>query len=219
MIALMRPVSLFLTAALLMAGATAWAGEDVSASAQGQTDWSQHDAEVARGVEAYDAGKYVAAKAILLPLAETGHPKAMNIVGRMHEKSDVFPNDPKLECDWYERSAKAGYSSAMFNLSNCFYWGNGRPKDSEQERLWLLRGAETGNIHAMFALAYQDKSEGALYRGWMIKAARHGSKYALVDLWLMGYENDAWENGLTVQNLTCVIWHILILDKDTEFCD
>jgi len=100
------------------------------------------DQQVEIGVKAYDDGDYQRAKDILLPLAEAGIPEAMHIIGRMHEGADVFPNDPKLECDWYERAAKLGLGKSMYNLSICYNHGKGRENNRERMLYWRTLAAE-----------------------------------------------------------------------------
>jgi len=175
------------------------------------------DKQVEIGVKAYDDGDYQRAKDILLPLAETGHPKAMNMVGLMHDDTTVFPNDPVVKCDWYERSASAGYMSGMYNLSTCFNHGIGRSNDKEQMLIWRTKAAELGYIPAMINLAGMDQNQGEHYRRWMNKAVKHGSKYAQVSLWLQGYKKDVPE--IRVRDIFCVSLNILILDGDVLECD
>jgi TPR repeat protein len=170
------------------------------------------DRLVEQGVAAYDAGNYAEAKVILLPLAEAGIPWAMNTVGLMHDGTGAFPNDPKTECDWYERAANAGFASGMYNLSICYDWGDGRPKDLNEMLHWRNLAAESGSIPAMINLAALDSSEGEEYRRWMNQAAQHGSVYAKVSLWLQGYKHDVPD--LKVQDIVCVSVRILILDGD-----
>ena len=98
---------------------------------------SAQDALVEQGVAFYDNEDFPKAKDILLPLAEAGHPKAMHFIGRMHEGTNVFPNNPVLECNWYERAANSGYPSSMYNMSIC-YDGNGRPDDIPS---WINSGS------------------------------------------------------------------------------
>ena len=174
------------------------------------------DRQVEVGVKAYDDGDYQRAKDILLPLAEAGHPKAMNMVGLMHYDTPVFPNDPVVECDWYERSANAGYPSAMYNLSICFNQGIGRNKDHKMTLHWRTLAANNGYISAMINLAALDPDEGAEYRRWMMKAQEHGSAYAKVSLWLQGYKTDS---QMTFKDFVCVSWRILIMNGEFEDCD
>ena len=205
--------------AVWAADAPAWADSAKTPSPTQAADWSAMDAEVERGVEAFDAGDYATAKAILLPLAQAGHPKAMNMIGLMHDGTDVFPNDPKQECDWYERAAEAGYSSGMYNLSICYNHGRGREQNHGLMLHWRKLAADHGSTNAMINLASLDTRQGPDYRHWMNKAAEHGSRYAPVSLWLQGYKDDARKHGMTIGELVCVSWNILILDDHFDACD
>ncbi|PCI39498.1 MAG: hypothetical protein COB46_08830 [Rhodospirillaceae bacterium] len=175
------------------------------------------DQLVEQGVAFYDDEEYEKAKAILLPLAEAGHAKAMNIVGRMHENTGVFPNDPKIECDWYEKSANAGYVSAMNNLSICYEKGLGRPHDIDLMLGWREQSATKGSILGMINLARVDDEYGESYRYWMNQAVKHGSVYAKVSLKLQGYEQGVPD--LKIQDTLCVYVRILIFDGSFLACD
>ncbi|MBL4748096.1 MAG: sel1 repeat family protein [Magnetovibrio sp.] len=177
----------------------------------------EQDQLVEQGVAFYNDNEFEKAKAILLPLAEIGHPKAMNIVGLMHNNTGVFPNDPRIACDWYEKAANAGYPSAMYNMSNCYNDGIGRPKDPETDKHWLLKAADNGYTPAMIILSSLDKSEGEEYRYWMNMAREHGSVYAKVSLYLQGYAHDVPD--LYIQDKVCVYVRIIILGGDKRVCD
>jgi len=176
----------------------------------------EQDLLVEQGAAFYDDEDYAKAKAILLPLAEAGHPKAMHYVGRMHEGTNVFPRDPKIECDWYEKAANAGYVASMYNMSVC-YDGYGRADMPEIDQKWLLQAAENNFIPAMINLAGQDQAQGNEYRQWMNKASHLGSVYAKVSLRLQGYEQDAPD--VYIQDTLCVYVRILLLDGDVLVCD
>jgi len=175
------------------------------------------DQLVEQGVALYDDEEYEKAKEILLPLAEAGHAKAMNMVGMMHNNTGAFPNDSKIECDWYERSAKVGYLAGMYNLSSCFNQGRGRPINMEEMLYWRTKAANKGYIPAMINLSSLDKKEGEEYRSWMNKAAQAGSVYAKVSLKLQGYEQDVPD--LHIQDTLCVYVRILILGGKFRDCD
>jgi len=179
------------------------------------------DQQVEIGVAAYDDGDYQRAKAILLPLAEAGHPKAMNMIGLMHYDTPVFPNDPVLECDWYEKSAHAGYPAAMYNMSICFD-GNGRLKNPETSEAWLLQAAKNGHIPAMINLSALAPTKGEDYLKWHHMAVNHGNVFAKVSLWLDAYRNEIPKDevpDVTLQEIICVSWRIIILDGAFEDCD
>ena len=203
-------LSLFIAALLLT----------LSLSAMAHADTAQ-DVQVEEGVKAYDAGDYQRAKDILLPLAEAGHPKAMNMVGLMHYDTPVFPNDPVVECDWYEKAAHAGYPSGMYNMSICFD-GNGRPLNSDASKAWLLKAADHGHISAMINLAALDTAKGSDYLKWHRMAVRHGNVFAKVSLWLDAYRGEIPKHErpkVTLREIACVSWNIIILDGEFEDCD
>jgi len=176
----------------------------------------EQDQLVEQGVAFYDDEEFAKAKAILLPLAKAGHAKAMNYIGLLHYGTSVFPNNPKIECDWYERAANAGYPNAMYNMSICFD-GNGRPNDPEIDKQWLQKAANHGVVDAMINLAWLDKDAGEEYRVWMNKAVKHGSVYAKVSLKLQGYEQDV--PNVHIQDTLCVYIRILLFDGGFHLCD
>ena len=174
------------------------------------------DALVEQGIAAYDAEDYQRAKDILLPLAEAGHPEAMHRIGRMHEGlGGVFPKDPQVECDWYEKAANEGLAKSMHNMNFC-YKGQGRNKDKEKQRQWLLQAAAQDYYPSMINLARLDKTKGPEFRKWLIHAQDHGSRWARVDLWVNGYKTDS---RMTLSDFLCVTWNIFIQDRDREYCD
>ena len=174
------------------------------------------DAQVEQGVAAYDEGDYQRAKDILLPLAEAGHPKAMNMVGLMTKFGNGFTPNPEVACDWYEKSATAGYSSAMYNMSIC-YDGFGRPNDPERHKFWLLRAADVGHVPAMINLSAFDPSKGEEYLKWHRLAIDHGSTFAKVSLWLDGFKDEVPD--ITFGEIVCVSWNIILLDGGFRECD
>jgi len=174
------------------------------------------DKQVDIGVKAYDDGDYEQAKTILLPLAEAEHPKAMNMVGLMTKFGNGFTPNLEVACNWYEKSATAGYPSAMYNMSIC-YDGFGRPDDSKQDRLWLLKAADAGHIPAMINLASRAPDKGKEYLYWNHRAIDQGSVFAKVGLWLDGYKEDV--PSITFREIVCVSWNILIFDGDIRDCD
>jgi len=102
----------------------------------------------------------------------------------------------------YEKAANAGYANAMYNMSNCYYFGKGRNKDLELNKYWILQASDHGVVSAMTIRSSYDKSEGEDYRYWMNKAREHGSVYAKVSLYLQGYAHDVPD--LYIQDKVCV---------------
>jgi len=175
------------------------------------------DALVESGINAYEDGDFERAKAILLPLAETSHSKAINVIGIMHDNGNGFPTNPGIACNLYERSARLGYPSAMYNLSHCFNEGHGRPLDSDAATKWIIKAAENGLIQAMLHLAIEASETEADRRYWLKRASDSGSKYAAAALWLDGHKEDAPD--FSFLDSICVRVRILTLHHGVEVCD
>lgn len=176
------------------------------------------DALVEQGVTAYNDGNYERAKSILLPLAEAGHPKAMNMIGRLHDGTGVLPDDPKIECDWYEKSAKMGYLSAQENLAICLYWGDGRTKDIEASIMWSHKAAEQGGKKAQASLAgYYVDTNRDQYLYWAQKAAAQGSTKAKALMWGNGDRDLVPDLHWT--DLVCVVLMTGWIGKKSDYCD
>lgn len=175
------------------------------------------DAEVELGVAADDAGDYAKAKTILLPLAEQGHPKAMNIIGYMHNHGHAFSTDPLAACQWYKRSADAGHAPGMYNLSICYHDGIWGAPDPVANLYWLTLAADKKVVRAMLQLAELNENEPEGRRIWLNKASDQGSQVAKYFLWLDGYGIDAPDFGLLDE--LCLIVRISILKQDIDACD
>lgn len=205
MIAHLRHLIIIVIASLMMSIPSAFADE-------------AQDALVEQGVVAYDAGNYERAKSILLPLAEAGHPKAMNMVGRLHDGTSVFPDDPKIECDWYEKSAIAGYISAQSNFSTCYYKGDGRTKDIDKWIYWIEKSAHQGRTLSQAALAgYYVKRDRNKYLYWAEQAIAGGSKGIAVLMWLNGDKQDVVD--VSPIDIACVVVMIGWLKKPSDHCE
>ena len=176
------------------------------------------DALVEQGVQAYDDGDYQKAKDILLPLAKAGVPKAMNMIGLMHDFGKGYPENTVLGCDWYQRSAKTGYVSAQSNLSTCYSLGDGRPKDMKKFLYWSQKAAEQGSKSAQGGLAaYYVDRDREQYLYWAQKAAAQGSITTKALMW--GNGDKALVPHLRWTDLACVVVMIGWLDKPYDYCD
>ena len=176
------------------------------------------DALVEQGVQAYQSDDYDTAKAILVPLAEVGHPKAMNMVGKMYSKGKGYSKNRNLACDWYERSAEAGYVSGQTNIGTCLYWGSGRPKDIAKAIYWNEKAAAQGSKLSQTNLAvYYDDIDREKYLYWAQKAAAQGGVQAKALMWSNG-DRDLVPD-LRWTDLVCIVVMFGWLDKPYDYCD
>ena len=88
----------------------------------------------------------------------------------------------------YRKAAEQGDAKAQYNLSSCYFKGDGVRKDIEQAILWLRRSAKQGDAQAQFNLGVcYEKGYGvskdqtqAVY--WYRKSAEQGLAQAQFNL-------------------------------------
>jgi TPR repeat protein len=187
-------------------------------AAEWPTGDPQQDAAMAEGEAAYDAGDYVRAKAILLPLSEKGHAKAENMIGLMHTWG--YGEEISLEkgCDWFERAAERGYVSAQFNLSACYFHGEGRPQNNRLGLKWSEKAANQDSKFAQADLAaYFVDRDRKKYLYWAQKAAANGSVKTKALMW--GHGEGLLVPDFTVLDFACLVVMVGWLDKPDDYCD
>ena len=118
-------------------------------------------ADLQKGKEAYDAGDYATALAILTPLAEAGDAEAQYRLGHMYEWGKGVEHDSVEAVYWWLRAAEAGHYTAqrklgelgelgklgalLFKLGRKYVEGRGvEQDDAEAMRLFRL-AAEVGH--------------------------------------------------------------------------
>jgi len=170
------------------------------------------------GYAAYKSGNYASAKIILMPLAEAGDAKAMNLVGRMLENGWGFPKDWAGACDWYEKSANAGYLSAMQNISICYENGVGRKKNMKRSIYWAEQAADHGDPDSAISLIRLylnvDRDRAIL---WGQKAVDQGSALARAAMW--GYDLPHTGPQASISDIVCSYVMIGMFGKDWNYCD
>jgi TPR repeat protein len=65
------------------------------------------------------------------------------VPGKPHSGQGCDQNQTKA-VEWYEKSAHLGYSTAMFNLGECYEDGDGITRDVNQAREWYTKAAAQG---------------------------------------------------------------------------
>ncbi|MGE4528065.1 MAG: tetratricopeptide repeat protein [Rhodospirillaceae bacterium] len=171
------------------------------------------------GFKAYDAGDYEKAKAIFLPLAEHGDPKAMNAIGLMYDFGKGYPKNATTACDWYEKAAGIGYLSAQRNLGACYIQGQGRPKSLETGLSWVKRAANSGSVEAQLSLFsyYDDANNKKEAQRWLSMAMSSGSTVARVSGWVLGYKNTG--TPISLKEVACFYAMNVIAREPFDYCD
>ncbi len=143
-------------------------------------EWTVED-----GYAAHEAGDYAKARQIMETLAAAGNIKAMNSIGIYHAEGKVYPKNREIACDWYEKSAHAGYLQAENNFGNCFGKRGGRVKDKKLWLYWKTKAAKQGQVFSQMALVnFYNKKEDLKTVYWARKAAAQGNVAARVVLWV-----------------------------------
>ncbi|MGE4528063.1 MAG: tetratricopeptide repeat protein [Rhodospirillaceae bacterium] len=169
--------------------------------------------------QAYEDGDYEKAKEILIPLAENGHAKAMNLLGLMHSKGKGYPRCRTKACNWYEKAANAGYASGQGNLALCYMEGDGRDKDEEKGLFWHKKAALNGRERSQISLFtyYSDKNNRSEAQKWISMAMASGSTSARVGGWVLGHQNTG--APISVKEVACFYAMNVILQKPWDYCD
>lgn len=96
-------------------------------------------------LRAHDEGRYVEARALLLPLAEAGNVDAQNRLSHMNWYGEGAPSDYAAAELWSRKAAAQGSAIAHFDIGAHYYTGTGVEKDVEQAFEWQLKSAELGD--------------------------------------------------------------------------
>jgi uncharacterized protein len=91
-----------------------------------------------QGVAAMTRQDYVAAVAILSPLAQRGDPDAQAYLGYLYTMGRGVPQDYTQAAIWYRRAADQGHSGAQYELGLLYDKGQGVPANIIQAEKWLI---------------------------------------------------------------------------------
>ncbi len=104
--------------------------------------------EFNKGKEAYDAGNYEQAFAILNPLAQDGYAEAQYYVGLMYSQGQGTILYPQESISKWEDAARQGHSQAMYALAMAYTDGKGVATESpDMTHYWVNKSAESDYMH------------------------------------------------------------------------
>jgi len=94
--------------------------------------------------------------------ARSGHPVAVNMLGRAYERGWGVPRNPAQAAAYFETAAARGETWAMFNLADLLLLGDGVPKNRARAYRLYVSSAEKGNVKAlnMLGLLHEDGISG-----------------------------------------------------------
>jgi len=89
------------------------------------------------GIAAYNHENYVAASAILHPLADQGDARAQSYLGFMYSTGRGVPQNYVAAAYWYHRAAEQGDATAQYMLGLMYDKGQGVAQDYIEAHKWL----------------------------------------------------------------------------------
>jgi TPR repeat protein len=110
-------------------------------------------ADIARGVELFERGRYDEAATALMPMAEAGVPVAQYLLGVMYLNLMVEPPQDGAALLLLRDAAQAGYLSAQTELARMYRNGDGVEQDFVKMMGWYQRAAEQGDVGAQLFVA------------------------------------------------------------------
>src|SRR5262245_14874287 len=97
----------------------------------------------------YTHGDYAGAKALLEPLAKSGHAKATTYLAELHLHGHGVPRDPARAVELLEQAVIWGDATAAWNLGAVYQSGGfGVPRNPALGRQFMERAAEMGYPYA-----------------------------------------------------------------------
>jgi TPR repeat protein len=88
-------------------------------------------------LDLYNKGDYKKVAENLLPLAESGHHGAEELIGIMYHQGQGVPQDFDKALKYLRRSADADRPLSEHHLATMYYLGQGVPKDPVTALMWL----------------------------------------------------------------------------------
>jgi TPR repeat protein len=115
-------------------------------------------ASLSKGLAAAQAGDYVSAYELWLPIGKQGDAAAQFNLGLLHSKQLIPQASPEEAVKWYLLAATKEHVDAQFNLGIKYDKGVGVEQSATQAFSWYFKAANNGHLQAQVNLAnmYRD---------------------------------------------------------------
>ena len=123
------------------------------APASFRLDPKAFDDTVRHGGDAWQAGDYAKALALLLPAARSGHPIAQHRLGVMYVLGQGVDENNEQAVQWFRKAAAQGQGESQFSLGMRYILGQGVNQDAREAARWFKLAADQGVAVAQAALA------------------------------------------------------------------
>jgi len=126
--------------------------------------WLMHPlarADLAKGLEAVEAGHWPTALAEFKPLANQGDPNAQVNLGNLYMRGLGVEQDYAIAYEWYAKAARQGHATGQNKLAVMHYYGLGVKENHAEAAHWFLKAAQQGDPAAAMVIAeLYDKGDG-----------------------------------------------------------
>lgn len=108
------------------------------------------------------AGNFEVVKTELVPMAESGNPRAQFNLGVSYAMGNGVEKDFGKAYEWTKKAAENGEVRAQVNLASIYLEGRGAQKDVAQSVKWYDKAAQSGDLNANLSLGrmYRDGVPG-----------------------------------------------------------
>ena len=118
-------------------------------------------ADLAKGLEAVEAGHWPTALAEFKPLANQGDPNAQVNMGNLYMRGLGVEQDYAMAYEWYAKAARQGHATGQNKLAVMHYYGLGVKENHAEAAHWFLKAAEQADPAAAMVIAeLYDKGDG-----------------------------------------------------------
>ena len=134
---------------------------------------------------AFENRDFDRALAIIEPVARSGSPAAVTLLGRIWDEGY---HDPARALPYYRQAAEKGYADAQVQLAELYDAGDGVPRDMDAAIRWYEKAAKQGHEEAQVALGLhysEDLNDNLSALDYFLQAADQGNATAQYRLGLI----------------------------------
>ena len=176
-------------------------------------------ASLSKGLDAAQAGDFIAAYELWLPMAKQGDANAQFYLGLLHSRQLIDQASQEQAVKWYLLAANNDHVNAQFNLGIKYDKGLGVEQSATEAFSWYFKAANDGHPEAQFNVAnmYRDgrgvEHSNEQAATWYKASSINNLPQAQANLALVLHLGIGIEKDLTM----AYVWATLASEADTKF--
>ena len=176
-------------------------------------------ASLSKGLDAAQAGDFIAAYELWLPRAKQGDANAQFYLGLLHSRQLIDQASQEQSVKWYLLAANNDHINAQFSLGIKYDKGVGVEQSATEAFSWYFKAANDGHPEAQFNVAnmYRDgrgvEHSNEQAATWYKASSINNIPQAQANLALVLHLGIGIEKDLTM----AYVWAILASEADTRF--